>query len=98
MSRSIVTPAQITLHQGAIENIFADSMKEMGVEVSRPMLPTQLDLDLSKLADPTAYVARVVLKHLDAPEGEVSTEVVRARFVIGADGAPGTSSCLDLYY
>jgi hypothetical protein len=50
---------QVTLHQGAIENIFLDSMKAMGVEVSRPVVPTHLDLDTAKLGDPNEYAVRV---------------------------------------
>ncbi|KAF7369055.1 hypothetical protein MVEN_00232300 [Mycena venus] len=80
-------PFEVTLHQGAIENIFLDSMKEMGVQVSRPMVPTQLDLDPAKLGDPNAYAARVVLKHLEPLEDGPSTEVVHAKFVVGTDGA-----------
>ncbi|KAJ7117712.1 FAD binding domain-containing protein [Mycena epipterygia] len=80
-------PFEVTLHQGAIESIFLDSMKSMGVEVSRPMVPTQLELDPAKVGDPTAHAARVVLTHLDPPEGGPSTEVVRAKFVVGCDGA-----------
>ncbi|KAJ7140287.1 FAD binding domain-containing protein [Mycena crocata] len=80
-------PFEVTLHQGAIESIFLDSMKSMGVEVSRPMAPTQLELDPAKLEDPNAHAARVVLKHLDPLEGGPSTEIVRAKFVIGTDGA-----------
>ncbi|KAF8201123.1 FAD binding domain-containing protein [Mycena galopus ATCC 62051] len=80
-------PFEVTLHQGAIENIFLDSMREMGVEVSRPMVPTHLDLDPTKLDDPNAYAARVVLKYLDPLENGPSTEVVRAKFVVGTDGA-----------
>ncbi|KAJ7068706.1 FAD binding domain-containing protein [Mycena amicta] len=76
-------PFEVTLHQGAIESIFIDSMSSMGVEVSRPVVPTQLELDPTKIADPSAYAVRVVLKHLD----DDTTEIVRARFVVGADGA-----------
>ncbi|KAJ7068688.1 FAD binding domain-containing protein [Mycena amicta] len=76
-------PFEVTLHQGAIESIFIDSMSSMGVEVSRPVVPTQLELDPTKIADPSAYAVRVVLKHLD----DDTMEIVRARFVVGADGA-----------
>lgn len=80
-------PYEVTLHQGAIENIFLDSMKAAGVDVSRPMIPTALELDPDKIGDPTAHAVKVVLKHLDPLEGEPPTEVVRAKFVVGADGA-----------
>ncbi|KAJ3871052.1 hypothetical protein F5051DRAFT_446710 [Lentinula edodes] len=35
-----------TLHQGAIEDIFLDNMRDMGVEVSRPVIPTSLEVVL----------------------------------------------------
>ncbi|KAF7302055.1 hypothetical protein MIND_00772000 [Mycena indigotica] len=77
-------PFEVTLHQGAIESIFLDSMQSMGVEVSRPVIPTQLDLTPSKIGNAEAHAARVTLKHLD---GDEATEVVQARFVVGTDGA-----------
>ncbi|KAJ7781886.1 FAD binding domain-containing protein [Mycena maculata] len=80
-------PFELTLHQGSIESIFLDSMKLMGAEVSRPMVPTQLELDPTKLGDPNAYAVRVVLNHLYPLEGAPSTEIVRAKFVVGTDGA-----------
>ncbi|KAJ7815028.1 FAD binding domain-containing protein [Mycena olivaceomarginata] len=76
-------PFEVTLHQGAIENIFLDSMKAMGVEVSRPVVPTHLDPGHREIGRPE----RVVLKHLESPENGTSTEVVRAKFVVGTDGA-----------
>ncbi|KAF8628701.1 hypothetical protein AX17_005924 [Amanita inopinata Kibby_2008] len=80
---------EITLHQGAIELLLLDSMSEFGVEVSRPVVPISIQLseDPAVLQDPTAYPVRVVLEHLDAPTGQTSIEVVRAKFVLGADGA-----------
>ncbi|KAJ6551443.1 FAD binding domain-containing protein [Mycena capillaripes] len=80
-------PFEVTLHQGAIESIFLDSMRSMGVEVSRPIVPTDLELDPAKVGDPSAYAVRVVLKHLEPLEGGPSSEVVRAKFVLGTDGA-----------
>ncbi|KAI0352108.1 hypothetical protein OH77DRAFT_1409847 [Trametes cingulata] len=82
-------PFEVTLHQGAIEAIFLDSMKAHGVEVERPIVPTSIELSTSdeELKDPHAHPVRVILKHLD-PQGEHGdTEIVRAKFVVGADGA-----------
>ncbi|THH17443.1 hypothetical protein EW146_g3360 [Bondarzewia mesenterica] len=82
-------PFEATLHQGEIENIFLNSMRKEGVEVERPMIPTSLELstDQTELEDPQAYPVKVVLKRLDV-EGEANnTEVVHAKFVLGADGA-----------
>ncbi|KAH8091642.1 FAD binding domain-containing protein [Cristinia sonorae] len=82
-------PFEVTLHQGAIESIFLDPMRGMGLEVDRPIVPTSLELseDEALVKDPQAYPVKVTLKHLDAKEGEEETEVVHAKFVIGSDGA-----------
>ncbi|KAH9479232.1 Phenol hydroxylase [Psilocybe cubensis] len=82
-------PFEVTLHQGAIESIFLDSMREHGVEISRPVIPTSLTLseDETLLNDPQAYPVRVELQKI-LENGEAGeTEVVHAKFVIGADGA-----------
>ncbi|CAL1714087.1 unnamed protein product [Somion occarium] len=81
-------PFEVTLHQGAIEAIFLDSMRELGLEVDRPIIPTALELshDENELRDPQSYP--VTLKHLDfGSEGQDDTEIVYAKFVVGADGA-----------
>lgn len=40
------------------------------------------------MTDPTlsASLLQVVLKHLDAAEGQIDTEVVNAKYVVGTDG------------
>lgn len=85
---SHTSPSQVTLHQGAIENIFLDSMASMGVQVERPIVPTsiQLSADKADLKDPHSHPVKVVLKYLASEEGRSDTEVVNAKFVIGADG------------
>ncbi|KAI0642304.1 FAD binding domain-containing protein [Trametes meyenii] len=87
MSRSARYPFVCTRHQGAIEEIFLDAMKPNGLAVDRPVIPTSLEIfeDAALLEDPCAYPVKVVLKHLSSPEND--TEVVHAKFVIGADGA-----------
>ncbi|KAF8159367.1 FAD binding domain-containing protein [Crassisporium funariophilum] len=82
-----VTP--VTLHQGAIEAIFLDSMQGFGVEVDRPMVPTALQLsqDLRILEDPQSYPVQVTLRNTGTSDVQVDTEIVHAKFVIGADGA-----------
>ena len=80
------------MHQGAIEAIFLDSMRDMGLEVERPIVPTALELsaDAALLADPNSYSVKATLKHLDAEDGETDTgvaEIVHAKYVVGADGA-----------
>ncbi|KAK7681578.1 hypothetical protein QCA50_015311 [Cerrena zonata] len=81
-------PFVVTLHQGAIESIFLDAMREMGLEVDRPIVPTALRLstDEEVLKDPNSYAVTTTLRHLDV-EGEGETEVVHAKYVVGADGA-----------
>ena len=76
----------MTLHQGAIEAIFLDSMRERGLEVERPIIPTDLTLDENQgtLDDPQTYPVKITLKHLEGAEEE---EIVHAKYVLGADGA-----------
>ena len=52
---------QVTLHQGAIESIFLDSMQSKGHIVHRPIKPTALEIseDEEALKDPHAYVVKV---------------------------------------
>ena len=79
---------QVTLNQGAIESIFLDSMATMGLEVERPVAPTSIQLatDESVLKDPHSYAATVVLRNLAAEPGQADTEMVHAKYVVGADG------------
>ncbi|KAF9454386.1 hypothetical protein P691DRAFT_770590 [Macrolepiota fuliginosa MF-IS2] len=82
-------PYEVTLHQGAIESIFLDSLSEMGLGVTRPFVPTSIQLseDENELKDPQARPVKVILKNLDPLEDEPDTEIIHAKFVIGADGA-----------
>ncbi|KAH9851912.1 FAD binding domain-containing protein [Lenzites betulinus] len=82
-------PFEVTLHQGGIESIFLDSMKAHGVTVERPIIPTSIELSTSEaeLRDPTAHPVTVALQYLAPQEGESDTEIVKAKFVLGADGA-----------
>ncbi|KAJ3745717.1 FAD binding domain-containing protein [Lentinula detonsa] len=85
-------PFEVTLHQGAIEAIFLDNMRDMGVEVSRPVVPTSIEVDEDLVEDSDAYPVRVeysvVLERTDSePEDEEHNEIVHAKYVLGADGA-----------
>lgn len=82
-------PFEMALHQGAIEAIFLDSMKALGVEVERSTIPTSIEVskDENELTDSASYPVRVALQRLDAPEGQPQEEIVHAKYVVGADGA-----------
>ncbi|KAF8126082.1 FAD binding domain-containing protein [Boletus edulis] len=82
-------PFQITLHQGAIEAIFVDSMRAHGVEVERPKQPVDLEIseDPDELSSLSSYPVKVTLERLDPVGEESKTEIVHAKFVLGADGA-----------
>ncbi|KAJ3806379.1 FAD binding domain-containing protein [Lentinula aff. lateritia] len=58
----------VTLHQGAIEQIFLDGMQDMDLQVDRSTIPIAIE---------------VTIKNVDSSE----TEVVHAKYVVGADGA-----------
>ena len=49
------------MHQGEIESIFLDSMKNEGLHVERPIVPISLQIsdDPRELADPHAYPVKV---------------------------------------
>ncbi|KAI0352095.1 hypothetical protein OH77DRAFT_1561952 [Trametes cingulata] len=80
-------PFTCTLHQGHVEGIIIDDMESRGLVVDRPTIPTSIELgdDDEQLKDPAGYPVKVMLKHLD--RGADDTELVHAKFVIGADGA-----------
>ncbi|KAI9464680.1 FAD binding domain-containing protein [Boletus coccyginus] len=82
-------PFQITLHQGAIEDIFIDSMRGHGVEVERPSRPIDIEIseDIDELSSPLSYPVKVTVERLDAIDEESKTEIIHAKFVVGADGA-----------
>jgi len=82
-------PFEVTLHQGAIESIFLDSMRNSGLQIDRPVLPESLEVsaDDAELNSPDSYPVKIVLKHLETDEGGSETEVIHAKYVLGADGA-----------
>ena len=51
----------MTLHQGAIEAIFLDSLGSMGIMVDRPIEPTSIELSTNEavLRDPHSYAVKV---------------------------------------
>ncbi|KIJ12336.1 hypothetical protein PAXINDRAFT_171271 [Paxillus involutus ATCC 200175] len=82
-------PFIITLHQGAIESILLDSMSQHGVKMDQPVAPSAIEVseDIEELASMSSYPVKVTLEHLDAVGDAIKTESVRAKFVVGADGA-----------
>lgn len=58
---TIFNRSQITLHQGAIEAMFLDSMRTQGVEVDRGIVPTSMHIlkDPKLLQDPASYPVQV---------------------------------------
>ncbi len=56
---------KVTLHQGAIEAIFLDSMASMSVRVERPIIPTsiKLSMDEAELADPHSHPIEVHVEY-----------------------------------
>ncbi|TFY73654.1 hypothetical protein EWM64_g10359 [Hericium alpestre] len=82
-------PFECTLHQGEIEDIFLKSLRKEGIEVERPIIPSSLEVstDEALLKDPQSYPVKIVLEHLDAQgKGSLRSEVVHAKYVLGADG------------
>ncbi|TFK48400.1 hypothetical protein OE88DRAFT_1634717 [Heliocybe sulcata] len=83
-------PFAMTLNQGAIESIFLDSMQEMDIDVDRPIVPSYLEISSSEveLKNPQSHAVKVlVLQHLGSEQEVEETEIVKAKYVIGADGA-----------
>jgi len=82
-------PFEVTLHQGAIESIFLDSMNNRGVKIERPRRPSAIEIseDADELLNPSSYPVKVTVEHLDAVDDENRTEIVHAKYVVGADGA-----------
>lgn len=82
-------PFEVTLHQGAIEQMFLDSMAAHNLRVDRPVKPVAIELsrEPGELHDLSSYPVKVTLARLDATTDTNRLEVVRAKYVVGADGA-----------
>ncbi|KAJ4466414.1 FAD binding domain-containing protein [Lentinula edodes] len=72
---------QVTLHQGAIEQIFLDNMQDMDLQVDRSTIPIAIEVNENSVSDPDAHP--VTIQNVGSSE----TEVVHAKYVVGADGA-----------
>ncbi len=57
-------PYEATLHQGEIESLFLDSMRNGGLEVERPVVPISLQIseDPKEIADPHSTHAHTPLR------------------------------------
>lgn len=89
------------MHQGNIEAIFLNSLRDLNVEVNRPIVPTSIKIIEEKVNDPTAHAVQVIQLYfapsqflpfpflqvvLQQTDGGQESEIVNAKFVIGADG------------
>ncbi|KDQ19527.1 hypothetical protein BOTBODRAFT_170609 [Botryobasidium botryosum FD-172 SS1] len=89
-------PFAATLPQSDIEGLFRDEMAKYGAQVEQPVVPVALEIsqDENELQSSTSYPVKVTLKRLNSNEGaelvaprDNNTEIVRAKYVVGADGA-----------
>ncbi|VDB83033.1 unnamed protein product [Peniophora sp. CBMAI 1063] len=72
--------------QPIIEGTMLEAVAAEGIDVERLYSPIKLDVssDEAVLGDPTAYP---ITAYLQSPELNRESQVVRARFIVGADGA-----------
>ncbi|THH01836.1 hypothetical protein EW145_g6846 [Phellinidium pouzarii] len=82
-------PYSVTFHQGLIEDILIDSIHKEGLEVDRSLQPTAIELNENEneIESDESYPIKVFLRSLDSAVGENDTEVVKAKYVLGSDGA-----------
>ncbi|KAG9313139.1 putative monooxygenase [Chiua virens] len=82
-------PFEITLRHVTIERIFLDALKHYGVYVDRPRRPSAIEIsdNPDELSSTSSYPVKVTAERLDAAEGDSKTEIIHAKFVVGADGA-----------
>lgn len=69
---------QVVVHQGRIERFFLDNIKKYSkdtLKVDRGVLPESLEIDKSKLDDPSAYPVTVKLRHLTEEEATPPQQV-----------------------
>ncbi|KAI0035281.1 FAD binding domain-containing protein [Vararia minispora EC-137] len=76
----------ITICQGMIEDIFITALRNGGVVVDRSLSPVAIDIspDVKALGDPSTYPITATLERTDGIKGSID---VRAKFIVGADGA-----------
>ncbi|KIJ65495.1 hypothetical protein HYDPIDRAFT_110592 [Hydnomerulius pinastri MD-312] len=64
-------------------------MNSHGLKVERPVVPSAIEVseNVDELSIPSSYPVKVTLERLSAAADDIKTETVRAKFVVGADGA-----------
>ncbi|KAF7964521.1 hypothetical protein HWV62_6261, partial [Athelia sp. TMB] len=84
--KAMLMEYKATRHQGGIEAIFLDALKDIGHVVDRQTVPVSMHLskDEAELRDSSTYPVQMVLQHLN---DEAARETVHAKFVVGTDGA-----------
>jgi phenol 2-monooxygenase len=74
----VLEPFILLVHQGMVEGLFLDDMKERGVEVER-----NCSFDSCKVTDGSPYPVEV--SFTDKAKG--TTRKIKAKYVVGCDGA-----------
>jgi phenol 2-monooxygenase (NADPH) len=85
--------------------MFLDALSKLDITVARPVRPTELTVSQNEkeLEDPNSYPVKVVLEHLQAQDKNNATEIIHAKYVVGADGQnqlsiPHHSSLIQLLF
>ncbi|KAG9570317.1 phenol 2-monooxygenase, partial [Aureobasidium melanogenum] len=78
---------QVVLHQGRIERFFLDSIHACSdIHIERGVIPTDLEIDESRVEDPDAYPVTVTLRHLSEEEATPKQSSTSANGVRVQDG------------
>ncbi|KAG9966269.1 phenol 2-monooxygenase, partial [Aureobasidium melanogenum] len=78
---------QVVLHQGRIERFFLDSIQACSdIRIERGVIPTELEIDASRVEDPDAYPVTVTLRHLSEEEATPKQTSTSANGVTVQDG------------
>ncbi|KAH0034894.1 phenol 2-monooxygenase, partial [Aureobasidium melanogenum] len=78
---------QVVLHQSRIERFFLDSIHACSdIHIERGVIPTDLEIDESRVEDPDAYPVTVTLRHLSEEEATPKQSSTSANGVAVQDG------------
>ncbi|KAF5334575.1 hypothetical protein D9758_018362 [Tetrapyrgos nigripes] len=75
---------ELTNHQGAHEALFTDELPNFGATVERPFSPYSLTIDENTADDVDEYPVTVQIRN---DSDDAQEETIRAKYVVGADGA-----------